>query len=77
MPKALVARLPVEEQEERAIRRLSSARHAPGDWIRRAQIIVAGWEGKPTKVIAAEVGCHPQTVRAAAPVQRARDRWPG
>lgn len=63
MPKVLVARLPIDDQEERAIRKLAGARHAPGDWIRRARIVVASWEGKPTKDIAVEVGCHPQTVR--------------
>jgi transposase len=63
VPKLLVARLPIDEQEERTVRKLASARHAPGDWIRRAQIIVASWEDKSTKDIAAELGCHPQTVR--------------
>jgi transposase len=63
VPKVLVARLPIDEQEERTIRKLAGARHAPGDWIRRARIIVASWEGKSTKEIAAELGCHPQTVR--------------
>lgn len=63
MPKMLVARLPIDEQEERTARKLASARHAPGDWIRRARIVVASWEGRSTKAIAAEVGCHPQTVR--------------
>lgn len=63
MPKLLVARLPIDEQEERTVRKLASARHAPGDWIRRAQIILASWEGQSTKDIATELGCHPQTVR--------------
>jgi len=63
VPKVLVARLPSDADEERAVRKLAGARHAPGDWIRRAQIIVASWEGKPTKTIAAELDCHPQTVR--------------
>lgn len=63
MPKVLVARLPIDAVEERAVRKLATARHAPGDWIRRAQIVVASWEGAPTKAIAAELGCHPQTVR--------------
>lgn len=63
MPKVLVARLPIDAEEERAVRKLAGARHAPGDWIRRARIIVASWEGKPTKAIAAELDCHPQTVR--------------
>ncbi|ONI92642.1 transposase [Saccharothrix sp. ALI-22-I] len=63
MPKVLVARLPIDAAEERAVRKLAGARHAPGDWIRRARIVVASWEGGSTKGVAAEVGCHPQTVR--------------
>ena len=63
MPKVLVARSPIDAAEERAVRKLATARHAPGDWIRRARIVVASWEGTPTKAIAAELGCHPQTVR--------------
>src|SRR5215212_1163747 len=63
MPKVLVARLPIDAAEERTVRKLAGARHAPGDWIRRARIVVASWEGGSTKAVAAEVGCHPQTVR--------------
>src|SRR3954464_44368 len=39
MPKLLFARPPVDAVEERRIRKLTGARHAPADWIRRAQII--------------------------------------
>ncbi|MFE3002467.1 helix-turn-helix domain-containing protein [Nocardia sp. NPDC059246] len=49
--------------EERKIRKLAAARHAPGDWIRRARMITARWDGKSTAQIAGELGCHPQTVR--------------
>ncbi|MEV6325585.1 helix-turn-helix domain-containing protein [Nocardia sp. NPDC051787] len=49
--------------EERKIRKIAGARHAPGDWIRRARMITASWDGKSTAVIADELGCHPQTVR--------------
>ncbi|XVS68226.1 helix-turn-helix domain-containing protein [Actinosynnema sp. CA-299493] len=63
VPKVLVARLPIDVAEERAIRKLAGARHAPGDWIRRTRIVVASWKGGSTKDIAVEVGCHPQTVR--------------
>ncbi|MGW4720774.1 helix-turn-helix domain-containing protein [Nocardia sp. NPDC004260] len=49
--------------EERKIRKLAAARHAPGDWIRRARMITASWDGKSTAQIAGELGCHPQTVR--------------
>jgi hypothetical protein len=35
MPKLLFARPPVDVVEERKIRKLAGARHAPADWIRR------------------------------------------
>jgi transposase len=63
MPKLLRARLPRDAVEERRIRKLAGSRHAPGDWIRRARMIVRSWDGQRTAVIAAELGCHPQTVR--------------
>jgi transposase len=63
MPKLLRARPPRDAVEERQIRKLAGSRHAPGDWIRRAQIIVRSWEGQRTAMIAAALRCHPQTVR--------------
>src|SRR3954453_15402035 len=63
MPKLLRARVASDEVEERQVRKLAGSRHAPGDWIRRARMIVLSWEGKRTAVIAAALGCHPQTVR--------------
>jgi transposase len=63
MPKLLRANTPRDCSEERQIRRLAQSRHAPGDWIRRARMIVGSWEGLRTTEIARELGCHPQTVR--------------
>src|SRR5215470_2840573 len=63
MPKLLRANPPRDSAEERQIRRLAHSRHAPGDWIRRARMIVGSWEGRRTTEIARELGCHPQTVR--------------
>ena len=63
MPKLLFARAAQDEQEERQIRKLAGSRHAPGDWILRAKMIVGSWERKRTTTIAQELGCHPQTVR--------------
>ncbi len=63
MPKLLSARPAKDAEEEGQVRKLASSRHAPGDWIRRAQMIVRSWEGQRTATIAAELGCHPQTVR--------------
>ena len=63
MPKVLRARPPLDEAEERRIRKLAGSRHAPGDWIRRARMVARSWDGRRTAAIAAELRCHPQTVR--------------
>ena len=63
MPKLLRARPPLDATEERRGRKLAASRHAPGDWIRRARMIARSWDGLRTAAIAAELGCHPQTVR--------------
>src|SRR5919206_329668 len=53
MPKLLFARPPVDAVEEHRIRKLAGARHAPADWIRRAQIIAMSWGGARGPTIAA------------------------
>src|SRR6516225_1224627 len=63
MPKLLRANAPRDASEEHQIRRLAQSRHAPGDWIFRAHMIVRSWDGLRTTAIAHELGCHPQTVR--------------
>jgi transposase len=63
MPRLLHARPPQDATEECQVRKLAASRHAPGDWIRRAQMVVGSWAGHRTTRIAAGVGCHPQTVR--------------
>lgn len=63
MPMFLYARSPVDAVEEQKIRKLAGARHAPADWIQRAKIITLSWTGLHTTAIAAELGCHPKTVR--------------
>jgi hypothetical protein len=45
MPKLLFARPPLDAVEERKIRKLAGARHAPADWIHRAQMIALSWDG--------------------------------
>src|SRR3982750_1865656 len=57
MPKLLFARPPIDAVEERRIRKLAGARHAPADWIRRAQMIVLSWDGRRVSAIAAALGC--------------------
>ena len=63
MPKLLCARAAVDAEEEQQIRKLAASRHAPGDWIARARMVARSWDGLRTGAIAAELGCHPQTVR--------------
>jgi transposase len=63
MPKLLFARPPLDAVEERKIRKLAGARHAPADWIRRAQIIAMSWDGARVPVIAQALGCSPKAVR--------------
>ena len=63
MPKLLHARPPQDAAEERQVRHLAGSRHAPADWIARAQMIVRSWDGLRTTQIAAERHCHPATVR--------------
>lgn len=63
MPKLLQARAPRDDAEERVVRKLAASRHAPGDWITRAKMIAWSWDGWRTSAIAAELHCHPQTVR--------------
>lgn len=63
MLKLRFARLPTDDAEERQVRKLAASRHAPGDGIRRARMIARSWDGLRTTAIAAEVSCHPQTVR--------------
>jgi transposase len=63
MPKLLYARPPADAEEERMIRKLAGARHAPADWVIRAKMITASWDGERTSAIAAQLGCHMQTVR--------------
>ena len=64
MPKLLFARPPVDTVEERRIRKLAGARHAPADWIRRAQIIALSWDGLRVPAIADALGCSQKAVRS-------------
>jgi transposase len=63
MPKLLHARQPLDETERRLVRKLTTSRHAPVDWVWHAKMIARSWDGARTRVIASELGCHPQTVR--------------
>ena len=63
MPKLLRARAPRDDGEARKIRRLAGARHAPADWIERAQIVALSWDGLGVAEVAARAGCYDNTVR--------------
>lgn len=63
MPKQLAARSSLNAAEERQVRKLAHSSHAPADWIFHAKLIVRSWDGLRTRQIAAELQCHPQTVR--------------
>jgi transposase len=63
VPKFLRARPPLDDSESKKIRRLAGARHAPADWSERARIIALSWDGQGVPAIAAETGCHQNTVR--------------
>src|SRR4051812_50166889 len=63
MPKLLFARPPLDAVEERKVRKLAGARHAPADWIRRAQIIALSWDGLRVPAIATTLGCSQKAVR--------------
>jgi transposase len=58
----LSARPPTDAAEERTLRKLASARHAPASLIQRARIITASWDGASVPDLARRLGCHPKTV---------------
>jgi transposase len=63
VPKILRARPPRDDGEERNIRKLAGARHAPADWSERARIVALSWDGLGVPTIAEQLGCHPKKVR--------------
>jgi len=63
MPKHVKARAAQGLQEERKVRKLAGSHHAPADWKFYAQMVLLSWAGKMPNEIAAELDCHPQTVR--------------
>ena len=63
MPKLLQARPALDAREAHQVRKLATSTHAPADWIFHAKMIAGSWDGARTSTIAAELGCHPQTVR--------------
>ena len=60
----VAARAAVDSDEQARVERLAGARHAPRDWVTRAQIVSSSWEGLAVPAIADRVGCHARTVRS-------------
>jgi transposase len=58
----LYARPPTDPAEERALRKLAAARHAPASLLQRARIVTASWDGASVAELAERLGCHPKTV---------------
>jgi DNA-binding NarL/FixJ family response regulator len=63
MPKHVQARAAQDEQEARQVHKLAQSHHAPADWKFHAQMVVSSWTGQTPNEIAAELHCHPHTVR--------------
>jgi transposase len=63
MPKHVKARAAQDEQEARQISKLAGSFHAPADWKFHARMVAASWKGRTPNEIAAQLHCHPQTVR--------------
>ena len=63
MPKHVKARAAQDEQEERLVRKLANSHHAPADRKWHARMVLESWAGKTPNEIAAQLDCHPQTVR--------------
>ena len=62
MPALLHARPPIDPAEERRLRKLAAARHAPASWIQRARIVTGSWDGASVAELAQRLGCHTKTV---------------
>jgi transposase len=62
MPALPHARPPSDPAEERRLRKLAAARHAPASWIQRARIITGSWDGASVAELAQRLGCHTKTV---------------
>ena len=67
MSTLLYARLPLDEREERQVRKLAHSAHAPADGVVHAHMITRSGDGWRTSAIAVALGCHMPTVRARLP----------
>jgi transposase len=58
----LHARPPADPAEERTLRKLAAARHAPASWVQRARIVTGSWDGASVTDLAERLGCRTKTV---------------
>src|SRR5919106_1773972 len=56
------ARLAADAAEERTLRKLAAARHAPASWVQRARIVTGSWDGASVTELADRLGCTTKTV---------------
>jgi transposase len=63
MSTCVYARACADDDEKAKLRKLSTARHAPADWIVRASIVTMSQSAMTVPQIAAEMGWDPRTVR--------------
>ena len=54
----LHARPPADPAEERTLRKLAAARHAPASWVQRARIVTGSWDGASVAELANRLGCR-------------------
>ena len=59
---SLHARPPADPAEERTLRKLAAARHAPASLIQRAKIVTGSWDGASVTELAERLGCRTKTV---------------
>ena len=62
MATRLFARPAKDPAEERTLRKLAAARHAPASWVQRAAIITGSWDGATVTELAERLGCRTKTI---------------
>jgi hypothetical protein len=75
MPKLLHAGSPRDETEQRQVRKVTTSRHAPADWVWPAKMIARSWEGARTSTSAAHE-CRPRVPPTSAAHECRRGRRP-
>src|SRR4030095_11098731 len=63
--------------EERTLRRVANARHAPASLIQRARIITASWDGARVPQLAQQLGCPPRRSTSGCTASTTPTGWTG